>query len=164
MRGADIIRAVKDAGVEFIVAVPDIVTSEHVLWPISRDRELKLIRICKEDEGVSICAALSYCDRRALLLIQNTGLFDSVNAIRAIAVEYGTPVCMMVGLQGKEPEKLPSESAKYSVRVVEPLLDALGVDHHVLQSDNDVGKIVVAIDKAYASSRPVVLLVGRSPS
>lgn len=161
--GADVIAAIKRAGVEFVVSVPDIVTSEGLLRPIAEDPELKLVRVCKEDEGVSICGALSYCERRALLLMQQTGLLDSINAIRAIAVEYELPVCMMVGLQGKEPDLLPSQSAKYGVRVVEPLLDAMGIEHHLLQAPAHIAAIVPAIERAYERSRPLVILVGRSP-
>lgn len=161
--GAEVIAAVKRAGVEFVVSVPDIVTSEGLLRPIAADAALRLVRVCKEDEGVSICGALSYCERRALLLMQQTGLLDSINAIRAIAVEYDLPVCMMVGLQGKEPEMLPSESSRYGVRIVEPLLDAMGIEHHLLQAPEHLGVIEPAIERAYARSRPLVLLVGRSP-
>ena len=76
IRGADIIAAIKASGTEFIVALPDIVTSEHVLWPIARDPSLRLIRVCKEDEGVSICAGLAYAGKPSLLLMQQTGLLD----------------------------------------------------------------------------------------
>lgn len=163
LRGAAIIDAIKQSGVEFVISVPDIVTSEGLLRPLASDKQLKLIRVCKEDEGVSICAALAVCDRRALLLIQNTGLFDSINALRAIGVEYRQPVCMMVGLQGKEPDLVPAQSAKYSVRIVEPMLDVMGIGHHLLHTSADIPKIRPAIDKAYADSFPVVMLVGRSP-
>ncbi|MEO5737996.1 MAG: hypothetical protein ABIQ82_11110, partial [Variovorax sp.] len=80
IRGADIIAAVKRSGIATVVALPDIVTSEHVLWPISRDPALRLVRVCKEDEGVSICAGLALTGTHALLLMQHTGLFDSLNA------------------------------------------------------------------------------------
>ena len=103
--GEAIISQLKVAGVGVIVSVPDIVTSDGLLWPISKDPDFQLIRVCKEDEGVSICAALSYTDTRALLLMQQTGLMDSLNAIRAIAMDYHQPLCMMVGLQGKAPNE-----------------------------------------------------------
>ena len=164
LEGAAIIQAIKDSGVEFVVALPDIVTSDHLLWPLSADPELKLIRISKEDEGISICTGLAFCDKRALLLIQHTGLLDSMNALRAIGVEYAMPVCMMVGLQGKEPERLPSQSKHYGVRIVEPLLDVMGVEHCLIQEPGDVERIGPAIDKAYADSNPLVFLIGRSPS
>ena len=86
--GRAIIAALKQARVEFVAAVPDIVTSAGLLWPLSRDPAFRLVRLCKEDEGVSICAGLAFADRRAVLLMQQTGFLDSLNSIRAIAVEY----------------------------------------------------------------------------
>ena len=56
--GEALLPPLKEAGVGVIVSVPDIVTSDGLLWPISEDPDFQLIRVCKEDEGVSICAAL----------------------------------------------------------------------------------------------------------
>jgi len=159
VRGASIIDAVKAACVRTIVALPDIVTSEALLWPMSRDSSFRLVRVCKEDEGVSICAGLSFCNHRALLLIQQTGLMDSLNAVRAIAVEYRLPICMMVGLQGAEIDRLPGESDKVGVRVVEPVLELLGVGHMLVDSPADVGQVTRAIDEAYETSRPYAFLI-----
>src|SRR5260221_13473539 len=164
LSGASIIAALKASGIEFVVSVPDITTSEGLLRPITHDPELRLVRVCKEDEGVAICTGLAFCDRRSLLLIQNTGLMDSLNAVRAVAVEYEQPVCMMVGLQGKEPDRKPRESEKYGVRIVEPLLEIMGIDQHLIDTPADIAKIRPAIDPAYVRSRPVALLIGRSPS
>ena len=164
LRGAPIIAAIKAGGVEFILSVPDIVTSGGLLRPISRDPHLKLIRVCKEDECIGIASGLSYCDKRALALIQYTGFLDSINAIRGVAVEYALPICMMVGLLEKEPGVLPRQSKRYGVRIVEPVLDAMGITYHEIEGEADVGKIAPAIDAAYADMRPVVLLIGRRPS
>jgi sulfopyruvate decarboxylase TPP-binding subunit len=61
--------------------------------------------------------------------MQHTGFLDSINAIRAIAVEYEFALCMIVGLQGMEPDREPPQSGKYGVRIVEPLLDVMDIDH-----------------------------------
>ena len=160
--GADIIAALKAARVEFVAAVPDIVTSEELLWPLSREGAFRLIRLCKEDEGVSICTGLAFCDRRAVLMMQQTGLMDSLNAIRAIAVEYRQPVCMIVGLQGKEPDRAAAASAKYGVRIIEPVLDSMEIDHIAIDAPGDVAALRPAIDRAYELLRPMVALVGRT--
>ena len=161
--GSAIMQAVKNAQVEFIVSVPDIVTSDGLLWPITHDPELSLVRICKEDEGVSICAAMSYNGTRALLLMQQTGLMDSLNAIRAIGMDYQLPVCMMVGLQGKEAELKPSESSAYGVRIVEPVLDAMQIRHRLVETAADIEHIAGDIEQSYRDSLPFVFLIGRSP-
>ena len=97
LHGAKIIREIKASGIEFIPCLPDIHTSEGLMRPLASDTELKLIRVCKEDEGIGICAGLSYCDKRALLLMQYSGMLDSINALRIVGVEYSLPICMMVG-------------------------------------------------------------------
>jgi sulfopyruvate decarboxylase TPP-binding subunit len=164
LSGADIIREIVASGVDFVVSVPDITTSEGLLRQLAQMPTPRLIRVCKEDEGVGICAGLAYTGKRALLLIQQTGMLDSINAIRGVAVEYSLPVCMMVGLLEKEPGVPPRQSKRYGVRIVEPILDAMGIAYHEIEEDADVGKIRPAIDAAYAGARPVVLLIGRRPA
>lgn len=160
-RGTDIIAALKAANVRHVAALPDITTSAGLLWPLSQDQDLNLIRLSKEDEGVSICAALGYCDQRAVLLMQQTGLMDSLNNIRAVGCDYGQPICMIVGLLGKEPDRKPEESASFGVRVIEPVLDAMEIDHLLIEDAGDVDALPDAIDRAYGSSRPLVALIGR---
>jgi len=163
LRGADLIRAIKSAGIRFVVALPDRTTSERLLKPLLDDPDVRVVQVCKEDEGVSICSGLHAAGQRALLLMQHTGLLDSVNALRGVAVEGKNPVCMMVGLLGKEPGVAPAKSRSYGVRVVEPILDAMQIEHLLLETPDEVGRVVPAIEGAYARSLPVVMLIGREP-
>jgi sulfopyruvate decarboxylase subunit alpha len=162
--GASIIREIVASRIDFVVSVPDITTSEGLLRPLAGLATPRLIRVCKEDEGIGVCAGLAFAGRRALLLIQQTGLLDSINAVRGVAVEYALPICMMVGLLEKEPGVTPTQSKRYGVRIVEPILDAMGVAFHEIEGEADVPKIRPAIDGAYAQSRPVVMLIGRRPT
>jgi sulfopyruvate decarboxylase TPP-binding subunit len=163
LSGGAIIAAIKASGVEYVLSVPDIVTSSGLLRPIAADKELRLIRVCKEDECIGIASGLSYCNKRALILIQHTGFLDSLNAIRGVAVEYQQPICMMVGLLLHDPETAPRESPRYGVRIMEPILDDMGIAHHLISVDADVPKIQPAIEKAYRESRPLAFLIGREP-
>ena len=175
LSGDSIIREINASGIEFVISVPDITTSEGLLRPLAKGQSRpqdgvaslaycpRLVRICKEDEGVAICAGLAHTGKRGLLLIQQTGLLDSINAIRGVAVEYSLPICMMVGLLSKEPGVAPTESKNYGVRIVEPVLDAMGVEHALVEQPADVQKIVPAIESAYSRLAPTVLLIGREP-
>jgi sulfopyruvate decarboxylase subunit alpha len=164
LRGADLIREIKKAGIRFVVALPDRTTSENVLKPLLADPDIRVVQVCKEDEGVSICAGLHAAGQRALLLMQYTGLLDSVNALRGVAVGGKNPVCMMVGLLQKEAGVAPSKSRFYGVRIVEPVLDALQIDHQLLEEAGDEEKVGPAVERAYERSMPVVLLIGLEPS
>src|SRR5262249_14766312 len=141
LKGASIIAAIRAAGIEYVLSVPDIVTSGGLLRPIAADPAFQPIRGCKEDGCIRIAFVLSFCDKRALTLIQHTGFLDSINAIRGVAVEYDQPICMMVGLLQHDPNTTPRTSPRYGVRIVEPILDAMGIPHHLINEEADVFRI-----------------------
>ncbi len=163
LQGALIIDAIKQARVEYVLSVPDLHTSNGLLKPIAQDKELNLIRTCKEDETLGISAGLSYGNKRALILIQWTGFLYAMNAIRAMACDHSMPMCMMIGLLGKEPELPSRQSARFGVRIVEPMLDTLGIAYHRISEDADAALIAPAIEQAYAQSKPIAFLIERRP-
>lgn len=156
-------REIKRAGIHFVVALPDRVTSHHLLKGMLRDPDFRVVQVCKEDEGVSVCSGLYAAGKTSVLMMQYTGLLDSVNALRGIAVEGKFPVCMIVGLLGKEPDVAPTKSNKFGVKIIEPILDTLGIEHHLVETDADTSKIGPAIEKAYKNSFPTAILIGREP-
>ena len=163
LQGALVIEAIKQARIDYVLSVPDLHTSNGLLKPIAQDSNLKLIRTCKEDETFGIAAGLSYGDKRALILIQWTGFLYAMNAIRAMACDQSMPMCMMIGLLGKEPDVPSRQSARFGVRIVEPMLDTLGISYLRIAEDADVMKIAPAIDQAYAQSKPIAFLIERRP-
>jgi sulfopyruvate decarboxylase subunit alpha len=156
-------REYKRAGIHFVVALPDRVTSHYLLKGLLADPEFKVVQVCKEDEGVAICSGLYAAGHKSVLMMQYTGLLDSINSIRGIAVEGHFPVCMVVGLLGKEPDVAPTKSRKYGVKIIEPILDTMGIEHHLIESDANAKVIAPAIEKAFASSSPTAILIGREP-
>jgi sulfopyruvate decarboxylase TPP-binding subunit len=163
LHGANIIHALKAAAIKYILSVPDLHTAKGLLAPLATDADFHLIRTCKEDETFGIAAGLSYADKRALILIQYTGFLYAMNAIRAMACEQSLPMCMMIGLLGKEAGLSPAQSQRYGVRITEPLLDVLKIKHLCIHSDDEVALIAPALNEAYASSRPLALLIGTRP-
>ena len=153
----------KRAGIHFVVALPDRVTSHHLLKGLMADPAFKVVQVCKEDEGISICSGLYAAGHKSVFMMQYTGFLDSINAIRGIAVEARFPVCMVIGLLGKEPDVLPTKSNKFGVKITEPMLDVLGIGHHLIERDADVSQIAPAIEKAFADSFPTAILIGREP-
>ena len=160
--GSEILTALRRAQITHIAALPDITTSDGLLWPISKSADFTLIRLCEEDEGISICAGLAYAGRRSVVMMQQTGLLDSLNAVQAIAIAFEQPVCLLVGLLGREPGVRPRDSEKHVVRIIEPILEAMGIEHFLIDTGSDVTRLSAAIDTAYAKSKPMVALIGGS--
>ena len=70
---------------------------------------------------------------------------------------------MMIGLLGHEPERPPTKSGRYGVRIIEPICDAMGIPHHLISQDSDVAKIKPAIDEGLCGVLPGRALIGRRP-
>lgn len=164
LRGEGIVAALKAAGIDHVLSVPDLHTSEGVLARIAADDAFRLIRVCKEDEAIGIAAGLTYGDRRSLVLVQYTGFMYAVNALRGVACEQHLPIVLMIGLLSKEPGVAPRDSRRFGVRITEPLLDALGIPHVYIDTDADLGLIAPAVERAWAAPGPVAILVGTRPS
>ena len=164
LSGANIISAIKEAGVDYVLSVPDLHTAKGLLMPIADDPDLNLIRVCKEDECIGISAGLSYGDKRALVLIQYTGFLYAQNAIRAMAAEQQKPICLMVGLLGKPAGVAPRDFKRVGVRAVEPMLDIMGIPHQLIETDADVPLIAPAIIDAYENEHPTAFLIGQRPA
>jgi len=153
----------KRAGIHFVVALPDRVTSHHLLKGLIADPEYKVVQVCKEDEGVSICSGLYAAGHKSVLMMQYTGFLDSINAIRGVAVEGHFPVVIVVGLLGKEVDVAPTKSKKFGVKIVEPICDVMGIEHCVIERDGDCRQISAAIEKSFANTSPYAILIGKEP-
>ena len=163
LHGPEIIRAVKQAGVDYVLSVPDLHTSKGLLYPIAEDSGLNLVRVCKEDECLGIMAGLTFGNKRALILIQYTGFLYAMNAIRAVACEYKFPAVLMIGMLGLEEGKQPADSKRFGLRIIGPMLDTLGIPYQLIESDADIAKIPPAIDNAYKTSQATAFLICRRP-
>jgi len=65
LKGASLIRSLKQSHVEVVVALPDIVTCDAILWPITRDADFTLVdmqrrRRIEESWIVSPCGWTSF--------------------------------------------------------------------------------------------------------
>jgi sulfopyruvate decarboxylase subunit alpha len=163
LRGSVIIDEIKKAGVQYVLSVPDLHTSAGLLRPIAQDPDFRHIRVCKEDECFGNAAGLTYGPRRSIILMQYTGFLYAANAVRGVACEQKLPICFMIGLLGKEPGVPPTQSGKFGVRIIEPILSAMGVRQTCIETDADAPRISACIDEAWRESRPTAILIGGRP-
>ena len=53
----------------------------------------------------------------------------------------GIPITMLVGLYGRDPAVAPEDSRGSMNRLVMPVLDALGIEHELMEGPADIGAI-----------------------
>jgi sulfopyruvate decarboxylase TPP-binding subunit len=146
-------------GVTHIVVIPD--TYQRTL--IAKLAELdspKLVRVCTEDEAMGVNAGLYMGGQRPMMLIQNNGIFASINTMKAIALDAKVPTFIMVGQFLRDVTKKVEENRARAVRLLEPTLDTWGVPHYRLEGPDDLGVFREAYDRAQADLGPACVIVG----
>lgn len=151
--------AIRGAGVTDVVTVPD--THQKSLLALLHNRpEIRLITVCTEDEAVGVNLGLYLGGRRPLVLIQNVGLYASMNALRGLALDARAPACLLIGEFARDPNLASIANPSRSVRLLEPTLRAWNIPFERLERSDDLHRIGPAIARAYRDRGPVALLVG----
>ena len=84
--------ALKKCGINLVSTMP-----ETWLVPLIRmiedDREMTLLRLAKEEEGVGISAGAYFAGIRSVILMQNHGFLASINGVVSLACSIRFPCC-----------------------------------------------------------------------
>jgi sulfopyruvate decarboxylase subunit alpha len=141
-------------GITHVVWLPD---SALGPWEdaLHRPGTLELVRVCREGEAWAIAAGLYLGGRRPLVMIQNTGLFESGDALRNVLFDLRLPLLAVVGYRSY----LVANSADSARRFTEPILNAWGLDYVLIQHPNELTKMAEHFRACLESGRPGVVLV-----
>ena len=162
-RGRLICEQLKLCGVEYIVWLPD---SESFFMheAMQSDPDLRIIQCCSEGEAISILAGLHVGGKRAVVLIENNGLFEAGNALRWVA-DSRFPLVLLVGylryrFMTRTPEGMMWNDDYWpGVRdLTEPFIEAFDIPYHLLATDEDTKVIPEAFAEAQRRAGPVILL------
>ena len=82
-----IFNGLKDAGIDFVVSVPCVNLSK-LLDMLDEDEEITHIPVTREEEGIGICAGAYLGGKKTAILMQNSGLGNSINALKSLMELY----------------------------------------------------------------------------
>ena len=129
----------------------------EALVAAERSGRLTTIPVCREGEAIPLAMGLLIGGKRPVIIIQNTGLFESGDALRGQAIDYELPLVMLIGYRGwrADPNAITDSAAKY----IEPVLNAYGVPHRLLERTRVKDTIHVSVQEAEQRRGPVAILV-----
>ena len=90
--------------------------------------------------------------------------YKCLNTLRATCIDAGVPIVFLVGQFGRELENIgrpTRESRRSMVRLMEPLLETLGLRYWNVGDDSDVTGVADAFEHACANHQGAVLLIDR---
>lgn len=141
---------------------------------LERHPGVRLVRVTREGEAFAVASGLWAGGESPLVVVQNTGLLESGDALRGTAVRMGVPLVFVVTYRGYAraagktalppalpfaPEELVDPHLDSVALLTEPTLDAWGIPYLRYGSDADVPRVAAAARRACDEARPVALLL-----
>ena len=153
---ASVIEELKKNNISHVVWLPD--SETNFMYQLLTDEpSLSLVPVCREGETMAIAAGLWIGGQRPIVLIQNTGIFESGDSIRGLSLDVNQPLVMLVGYRGWTRHGITNDSA---AKFIEHILHTWGINFYLIETDDDAGLISHAIAEAERQSKPVAVLVG----
>ncbi len=147
-------KALKGAGIDFVVSLP-CVNLGKVMELVDCDKDIIHVPVTREEEGFGICAGAFLGGKNPAILMQNSGLGNSVNVLASLYELYRMPVLMVMSHRGTEGEfmgaQIPMGKATPGV------LDALNIAYINPKTHEEALKV---IPEAWILSKTALAPIG----
>ena len=155
---ANFIEALKRARINFVATLPDLKLVE-VIRAVDKDPDLKHVPLCREEEGVGICAGAYLTGKKPALMMQNAGLLNSCNGLTTTCLQFQIPLLLLIYYAGDVGDRGFATVGS----VTEPVLEALGIRTYVLRKIDEVAETLRGAQiLAEDSRRPVAVLLTKN--
>lgn len=150
------------AGSRHVVYVPDNPLS-HVLRVLRENyRDVTTTIATREEEAFGIAAGLYLGGRRPTVMLQSSGLGNSINALTSLSVPYEIPALIIISMRGDEDATEWNPAQIPMGRAVALICDAIRIPHVTLASPDVAHKTVEEIgNAAFASHQARACLLPR---
>ncbi len=154
--GHDFAARLERHGFDFFTGVPCSLI-EDLIAVLERGTRAPYVAAVREDAAVGVAAGAWFGGRRPVVLMQNSGLGTSLNALASLSLMYGLPVLLVVTWRGFGGKDAPEHIL--TGEISPKLLELLGVPYRVLAADSLDVDLAWAATEMDARRSPVALLV-----
>jgi sulfopyruvate decarboxylase subunit alpha len=155
---AAIVTALKNARIDFVATLPDEKMLE-LIRTVEKDPDLKHVPLCREEEGIGICAGAYLAGRRTALIMQNAGFLNSCNALTTTSMQFQIPTLLLIYYAGD----IGDRGFTTLGAVTEPVLHGMGIRYYILRRREEVDEVLRGAQiLADDSKKPVALLLTKS--
>lgn len=154
--GFEILSALKAGGVDFVVSVPCKLLAE-LIRELEKDRTLLYTPVTREEEGVGLCAGAYLGGRLPCMVMQNSGLGNTVNAMASLVTLYRLPMVLIISFRGTPGEAISAQVPM--ARLTRPLLDLLGFATFHFHHREALRELPAIVRHARIAESPVAVLM-----
>jgi len=145
----------KDSGFNFFSGVPCSLLGP-IIQHLTYDKDLQYVPATREDEALGIAVGAYMGGKKPVVLMQNSGLGNSIDALTSLLLLYRFPVLLIISWRGFEENDFIEHSlmGKY----MQDFLKTMKIPTIVL-SPNELPKQVAEADQMMKKSETPVALV-----
>ncbi len=147
---------IKNSNINLILSLPCIMLKD-LLRIIEEKNEIQHIPITREEEGVGIAAGAYLGGRLPAILMQNSGLGNSINAIKSLLHLFKIPVVFIMSHRGAEGEKIAAQIPMGKLTL--NLLELVQIPTFIIDSSDKIKEITQAVNISIKSNKSVGIVL-----
>lgn len=150
---------IKSSDIDLILSLPCIYLKD-LLIIINKQNDIRNIPLTREEEGIGIFAGAYLGGMSPLMLIQNSGLGNSINAIKSLLELYEIPAAIMMSHRGSEGERIKAQIPMGNIS--KDLLKLIGFEVYEIENSSQIGIISKALDEYIYKKKSVGILLKKN--
>ena len=151
-------KEIKQAGINIIFSVPCAML-KRLIDVINEKQTIRHVPVTREEEAVGVAAGAYMGGLCPMILMQNSGLGNSVNAIKSLLEVYEIPLVFMMSHRGAEGEKIKAQVPMG--KLTPDLLDAVGIEKLFVRKEEDLQTIHEKIVDNLGNGKSLAIILSR---
>jgi sulfopyruvate decarboxylase subunit alpha len=149
--------ALRGEGFDFFCGVPCSLLKGLVSL-LEADPALGYVSATREDSALGVAAGAFFGGKRPMVLMQNSGLGVSVNALASLHTLYEIPVLIVISWRGEDRSDAPEHWMMGEIMA--PLLDLMAIPRRLVDAKEPMAaQLAWAREQLEATRKPVALIV-----
>lgn len=150
----------KKFGINFATGVP-CAAIKKLLACFLNNPEIPYIQAAREEDAIGIATGAFFAGKKPLVLMQNSGLANSINALASLCIPYRIPILLLVTWRGcPDDEDEPAYHVVMGEATIS-IMEEMGIPVEVMSKENPETAIFKSIQNMQERQIPAVMLLRR---
>ena len=155
-RAPEMLAALEASGFDFFCGVPCSLLKGLVSL-LEKDEAKGYVSATREDSALGMAAGAFFGGKHPMVLMQNSGLGVSVNALASLHTLYEIPVLLVISWRGEDRSDAPEHWMMGEIMI--PVLDQMKIPHRLLSNEPLAEQVAWARAELDATQKPVAIIV-----
>jgi sulfopyruvate decarboxylase alpha subunit len=158
MRVKEFYSFLKKYGINFATGVP-CGSQKKIIHHFLTDSEMVYIQAAREEDALGIATGAFFAGKKPIILMQNSGLANSLNAIASLCIPYKIPILLLVTWRGHPEDNNEPIHHQVIGRSIISIMNEIGIPIEEISKENPEISIKKSIRDMEKKQRPSVMLL-----